>query len=281
MVAVKVEIDEGVIGENVGDNNHKLSSLQFCTMQRRGKRLVQEELEATRNNDGSNDIMIDNNCIVLPTAYGFSENSRETTEERQEDNEQNYKNDFLHKKNSDKLNKMLRLHGKKYQGKKFQDNMYLVVERAERKLLPVTCSHKEGKKSNARSYRCREIGENQRTKIHKTIWGFNSWDQKRAYVRGLVIYRKVLRRRNKNIDVPKKEYGYDCYLPTEDGRKVRVCKNFLLATTGLKKDSFDDWVKPFYSNSEKEESTENVERGFTQDSDKIGSEKFKSDLVRQ
>lgn len=195
-----------------------------------------------------------------------------------------------HKKGKSKQrNKMLRVHGKKYEGLKRKDNSYVVVEREERKLLPGTCSHKVGKKSSGRSFRCNMFDEKQRKDIHDKVWALDTWAEKKSYINGLVSFRQILRRRpGTNVEMPIKHNGYDCYLPGKDGMKLRVCRNYFLATTGLKKDLLNDWIKSFYktkdsNNYDATEPTTEMKRkrGLSPKGLRNNSKKLKSDSVNK
>lgn len=165
------------------------------------------------------------------------------------------------KRNCRQDNVRLRVHGKKYQGVKRQFNGYIITPRSERKIFPKTCQHKKSKSLSKRGFKCDEVQENARRNIHDKFWSLNTWNEKKSYVNGLVDFRPIIKRRSTNRDETVKQHAYDCYLPRDDGIKVRVCRNFFLSTTGLKKDAFTAWIQKFNQmeeNSNKEDDTEQL-----------------------
>nr|CAH7758140.1 unnamed protein product [Callosobruchus chinensis] len=95
-------------------------------------------------------------------------------------------------------NKYLRLHGKQYKTwKKNKSQHYVEVDRDERKLKAIHCTHRGSATSTNSSYKCATFSEKQRNKIFKQFWEIPNWDAKRSYeyIRGFVDCRPVLRRR--------------------------------------------------------------------------------------
>ncbi|KAL4714224.1 hypothetical protein ACJJTC_009576 [Scirpophaga incertulas] len=145
------------------------------------------------------------------------------------------------------LNQTLRLQGKSYESKLHTaaDGSKISVRRPERKLKNVSCDHGSKAKSE-RSFLCGSVNEQARLDVFFYFWSLSSWEAKRSYIIGLVTVRTVTKRRKLSEAATetdkKRNNGIDCYLPRHDGVKVRVCRDFFLATLDIKKDSFTDWI---------------------------------------
>jgi len=51
-------------------------------------------------------------------------------------------------------------------------------------------------------------------------------------------------RKPSNVSMlPSKKYTYDCFLPKSDRIKFTACRDLVLATTAIKKHSFNVWIK--------------------------------------
>lgn len=91
---------------------------------------------------------------------------------------------------------------------------------------------------------CDSISEKYRKRQFDLFWRLESWDAKRAYIKGLVDYRPVIKRRKETSSKNIRKYNaFDCFLPGLSGVKVRVCRNFFLSKFDLKKDTFNNWIQ--------------------------------------
>lgn len=70
----------------------------------------------------------------------------------------------------------------------------------------------------------------------------------------------IKRRKDIIIQCEREKFGYDCFLPNANGTKVRVCRDFFLATLDIKKDLFNSWIKSSgcHQDNNSEENMENV-----------------------
>ena len=141
------------------------------------------------------------------------------------------------------MNQKKRLKGESYIGfsKSPHGDVKHETPKAARKLQP-RCQHAVAKKLNDKTYQCINISDDTREKHLKQFWDLPTWCAKKAYVRGLVDTRKPTRRR-KGIESSCKQESHDCFLPNNDGIKVRVCQQFFLTTLCVGRDSFKRWVK--------------------------------------
>lgn len=142
-----------------------------------------------------------------------------------------------------------RVHGQKYIGyerKKELKSPYRVMK-PSRSIKP-RCNHKELKPKSVRSFMCGTFSEEDRKHAHHHFWNdLSNWDEKKAYVCGLVSTRGINRRRKSNskaVTAQKKNLGHDIFLKKKDGIKVRVCRQFFLGTLDLGEDTFKRWTKP-------------------------------------
>lgn len=104
------------------------------------------------------------------------------------------------------------------------------------------CAHLAEKKSE-RSFLCGVVGEDHRRNVFRYFWSLPSWDAKKAYIKGLVRLRSnSIRRRSTSTNI-KKKHQYDCYIPSDNDQRVRVCKDFFLGTFNLNKNIFESWLK--------------------------------------
>lgn len=120
----------------------------------------------------------------------------------------------------------MRLLGKRYTGHKVSkiDSVTTLEEisRSDRQLREKPCAHGAEKKSD-RSYLCAAINDETRKDCFRYFWQLPTWDAKKSYINGLIQARNILRRRKSCTDLHRKSFGFDCYLPSVNGEKFRVC----------------------------------------------------------
>lgn len=104
------------------------------------------------------------------------------------------------------------------------------------------CNHLAEVKSKS-SFVCAAVDEGMRKDTFRYFWRLPSWEAKKAYIKGLVEHRNTPIRRRSTTKVLKKVNHFDCFLPSINGTKVRVCRDFFLATFDLKKDIFQRWFR--------------------------------------
>lgn len=129
-----------------------------------------------------------------------------------------------------KINKELRVLGKKYGGHK------------ARAIKDKNCEHLAEKKRK-RSYLCGAVDDDCRKNAFRYFWKLPSWDEKKSYIKGLVENRKTYIRQRLTSKRSIQNNRYDCFLPSGDGQRVRVCKNFFVGTFGLSMNLFECWFK--------------------------------------
>ena len=91
-----------------------------------------------------------------------------------------------------------------------------------------------------------EFGDDEREKIFKTVWSL-SWGQKRTYVTSLIEKEDVARRivshsSEYGADVFRKQNTFSYFLKAASGQRKKVCRNFFLSTTGLRRWCVRDWT---------------------------------------
>lgn len=144
-----------------------------------------------------------------------------------------------------KLNQIKRLRGEKYESfKRIGYSEYIKVNRKGRCIGPKMCQHEGGDSVSTRSFMCGAFSEKCRQKLFNVFWNLESWDAKKAYIRGLVDIRPILKRRAENSrNESRKRNGYDFYLQNDKGMKMRVCKQFFLSTFDVSKDMIINWIQ--------------------------------------
>ena len=95
-------------------------------------------------------------------------------------------------------------------------------------------------------YQCMEFGDDEREKIFKNVWSL-SWGQKRTYVTSLIEKEDVARRTvshssESGADVFRKQNTFSYFLKAASGQQKKVCRNFFLSTTGLRRWCVRDWT---------------------------------------
>ena len=102
------------------------------------------------------------------------------------------------------------------------------------------CSCKKG------GYQCMEIGDDDREKIFKYVWSL-TWEQKRTFVTSLIEKDDVARRTvslvsESEVGVFRKQNTFSYFLKAPGGQRKKVCRNFFLSTTGLRRWCVRDWI---------------------------------------
>lgn len=94
------------------------------------------------------------------------------------------------------------------------------VERSVRQMSTNRCSHKSMTKTSE-NFLCAQFTERDLLYSFKKFWAIPTWDEKRAFIRGLVATQNVKRRRitSQNADGYRKYEAHDIYLDTENGGK--------------------------------------------------------------
>lgn len=100
----------------------------------------------------------------------------------------------------------------------------------EKVMQTIPCQHRAVGNSE-RSFLCGSVTEQARKDVFDYFWSLSSWEAKKSYITGLVAVRNVNKRRkvsesSEETTIPRRQKGMDCYLPKDDGIKVRVCKEF-------------------------------------------------------
>ena len=136
-----------------------------------------------------------------------------------------------------------RLHGSEYVGYKRSKCGKITQESSRtKKTLQCRCGHGSGK--SVSSLKCGLISDAARQVQFSDFWALESWEEKQVYVSALVDTRQVKRRRvGKTKESSKKQVCHDCYLKTDGGIKVLVCRKMFLNTLALGEDQFRRWTK--------------------------------------
>lgn len=160
------------------------------------------------------------------------------------------------------LNKLKRVSGKKYKGRKKKCNdlsenaRYELVSKPKKYLKPKPCAHSSTLKSD-RSLLCELMSEQKRKAVFDYFWGLTTWDAKKAYLKNLVCMRPILRRRKttSNSEITsQRKLAYDYYLSDDQNITVKVCKNFFVSTFNISSDTLSEWIKKLqdYTNEGKD-----------------------------
>jgi hypothetical protein len=151
------------------------------------------------------------------------------------------------------VRKKSRMSGNSYIGFRKDPQQGLInVEKASKNML-ARCEHQ-----TACKYACSNVSEDARQRKFDEFWKLDSWLAKKSFVRGLVATRLpiVQRRHNRlNPEVSKrkpKELIRDCYLATETGQKVLVCRKFFLNTLCIGRNQFLSWTKEWTDTEHKD-----------------------------
>lgn len=178
--------------------------------------------------------------------------------------------------------KTKRLKGEKYIGySRSQDGKIQHNVQREKKQMKNRCSHKTSQKQSSRTLMCGEVSEETRMKTFNYFWNLESWDERKSYIRGLVSTKEISRRRKNvgTVAVFRKKQSHDCFLPLSTGRKVLVCRDMLLSTLALGRNTFERWTtniqpnalafnasnKDIVSNETKTKTNSNVSKLMKQD----------------
>lgn len=92
--------------------------------------------------------------------------------------------------------------------------------------------------------KCNKFTDEERERVFDYVWSL-SWEDKRRLVTAS-IRRDEIARRTVEGDSDgqnfKRQNCFTYFLGTSNGQRLRVCKNFFLSTTGLRKSCIRDWV---------------------------------------
>lgn len=121
-----------------------------------------------------------------------------------------------------------RLFGKEYIGYKIVNGKSVQNVPKVKRTIKKRCSHIHLQKISSKSFMCGLFSENDRMHAFKSFWKMNTWQEKRGFVRGLVINCPITRRRKLNkLDInPKKTESRDIRLCLINGQKLKVCRTF-------------------------------------------------------
>ncbi|KAK6186042.1 hypothetical protein SNE40_008154 [Patella caerulea] len=134
-----------------------------------------------------------------------------------------------------KVNKRLRMEGKKYKGLTEVDGQYtFTIDREERKLRPRECTDRCKKLGR----KCNEISEESREGFFKGFWNDMNWEEKRVYVCGLVESGEVKERTTEGASRRQSSFKY--YLKYNNQR-YQVCKSMFLSTLCLGEKTVYQW----------------------------------------
>lgn len=106
---------------------------------------------------------------------------------------------------------------------------------------------------------CASLTDKDRMELFKRFWKLETWNEKKLFVRNLVITRPIRRRRKETKDSTKtfkKSEGHDYFLTTCNGPKLKVCHKMFMGSLNLGEDCLKRWIKEEKSVSES--STENA-----------------------
>lgn len=142
-----------------------------------------------------------------------------------------------------KLAMTKRVHGQSYSGyKRSEGKITYNIPKGDRKLKK-RCNHTFNSKVTPRSFQCFTICEEERAHLFNIFWNFTTWQQKKAYVQGLVCTRAIKRRRKCTRITRMKLEGHDIFIQNKIGENVRVCRTMFLNTLCLGEDTYKRWVK--------------------------------------
>ncbi|KAJ2937829.1 hypothetical protein O0L34_g17804 [Tuta absoluta] len=118
--------------------------------------------------------------------------------------------------------------------------------------LGETCTSNYCKKSKFRG--CDQFDEDTRKRLHYYFWKNLTWNERKIYVRGLVIRRPTTRHTKRDTE-SRRAVTFNYFLKKENVGKIQVCKNMFMSTLSLKSTTIQDWAK----NQDLNVSQENVE----------------------
>src|SRR5258705_7102186 len=93
----------------------------------------------------------------------------------------------------------------------------------------------------SRTYLCGQFSEEDQQTRFREFWALPSWDAKKSFLRGVVDTKAPHKRRMQDV-THRKKISHDCYMHNAQGLKVKVCCSLFLATLGIGKDSFSEWM---------------------------------------
>jgi len=92
------------------------------------------------------------------------------------------------------------------------------------------------------------VTENSRKIIFRDFWNLPTWAARKAFIRGLIATRqpkgKAHRKQPENVlkQMRERKELHDCYLHTDDGRKVLVSKKLVISTLCIGEDQLRRWT---------------------------------------
>lgn len=140
--------------------------------------------------------------------------------------DQNDGDDITAQKTSQEQTKKKRALGLPYMGYKRSGLKVMNNIPKPQRTLKNRCSHKSLEKPTPRSFLCATFTDEDRIAAFNKFWKFQSWKEKRAYVKGLVTSRCIIRRRKNERQTLRKNEGHDVYLQVKNGNKLKVCRIF-------------------------------------------------------
>nr|CAI5836599.1 unnamed protein product [Callosobruchus analis] len=142
--------------------------------------------------------------------------------------------------------KLKRVRGKDYEGYRRNKEKNITRTAREAKTIKARCSHKAIAKITKKSFLCASITDEDRQNIFRKLWKLNTWNEKKLFIRYLIITRPIRRRRRETKDKSsdfKKNEGHDYYLTKQNGERLKVCHKMVLNTLSLGEDCVKRWVK--------------------------------------
>lgn len=248
LIKDKPEIDCGI--PEISDSINKRYILDEVTGQlREDTKLFEENFNEDNNyylDEKTGELILGKNTTVYRNEDFYSTSETEMSLSDEEINNKQRK-----------FNKLKRVCGKKYTGRKRKCDetgekaSYELVPRPRKYLKEKPCTHSCISKSD-RSYLCGLISEQKRKAVFDYFWSLTTWDAKKAYLKTLVRMRPVLRRRkttSNSEDASQKQLAYDYYFTDDQNVTVKVCKSFFVSTLNINSDTLSEWIKKLQDNT--------------------------------
>lgn len=102
------------------------------------------------------------------------------------------------------------------------------------------CQH-DCEAKTARSWMCNEVDEEKGMNVFHEFWQLHTWSEKKIFAKSFIEKKQQLRRRNTE-DGSRKEKGFDYFLPSASGTKVKVCKQIFLNTLVIGGKQLRGWL---------------------------------------
>nr|CAI5856541.1 unnamed protein product [Callosobruchus analis] len=123
------------------------------------------------------------------------------------------------------------------------------IEDFENREEAIECEEERSQSGNTHSDELIETEENDIDSFqrdHEKLWKLNTWNEKKLFIRNLIITRPIRRRRRETKDKSsdfKKNEGHDYYLTKQNGERLKACHKMFLNTLSLGEDCVKRWVK--------------------------------------